>query len=56
MLEGIVADLLTKYLGDYVQGLDQENLRLNVLSGQVFFTFSSHFFPLFSTFSLVFVF
>ena len=39
MLEGIVADLLAKYLGEYVVGLDAENLRIGVLSGEVFFFF-----------------
>tara|TARA_R110002050_G_scaffold217175_1_gene353198 strand:- start:799 stop:927 length:129 start_codon:yes stop_codon:yes gene_type:complete len=35
MLEGVVADLLAKHLGEYVEGLDAENLRVNVLGGQV---------------------
>ena len=30
MLEGVVANLLSKHLGDYLVGLEPEQLRLNV--------------------------
>lgn len=35
MLEGIVSSLLAKYLGDYVEGLEQQNLKLGFLGGDV---------------------
>jgi vacuolar protein sorting-associated protein 13A/C len=31
----VVSSLLAKYLGDYVEGLQSENLRISLLSGQV---------------------
>ena len=34
MFEGIVADLLNKYLGKYVQNLDTENLSIGILDGE----------------------
>eukprot|EP01102_Stenamoeba_stenopodia_P012691 TRINITY_DN4034_c0_g3_i1.p1 TRINITY_DN4034_c0_g3~~TRINITY_DN4034_c0_g3_i1.p1 ORF type:complete len:542 (-),score=132.61 TRINITY_DN4034_c0_g3_i1:760-2385(-) len=35
MLERIAAQLLTKYLGEYVKGLEKENLQINVIGGDV---------------------
>jgi len=35
MLESIVSALLEKYLGDYVEGLQTENLKLSIFSGDV---------------------
>ena len=35
VLETIAANLLSKYLGDYLGGLQKENLKLSVLSGNV---------------------
>jgi len=35
MLESIASSLLTKYLGDYVEGLDSKNLQVSVGSGDV---------------------
>jgi len=35
MLERIVSALLEKYLGDYVEGLQTENLKLSIFSGDV---------------------
>ncbi len=35
VLEGVVSALLTKYLGDYVEGLAAENLSLGIFSGEV---------------------
>eukprot|EP01098_Paradermamoeba_levis_P016483 TRINITY_DN8923_c0_g1_i1.p1 TRINITY_DN8923_c0_g1~~TRINITY_DN8923_c0_g1_i1.p1 ORF type:complete len:237 (-),score=82.50 TRINITY_DN8923_c0_g1_i1:49-759(-) len=35
MLEGIVADLLAKYLGEYVEGLEKDHLKLNIMGGDV---------------------
>jgi hypothetical protein len=38
MLESIAASLLTKYLGDYVEGLDANNLKLNLSAGDAVLT------------------
>jgi len=35
VLEGLVSGILVKYLGDYVVGLQAENLRLGIFSGDV---------------------
>jgi len=35
MLEGIVVTLLNKYLGEFLEGLNKEQLKLSVFSGQV---------------------
>ena len=35
MLEGIVAGILSKYLGDFIVGLEGENLSLNISGGHV---------------------
>eukprot|EP01122_Echinamoeba_exundans_P003714 TRINITY_DN1378_c0_g1_i1.p1 TRINITY_DN1378_c0_g1~~TRINITY_DN1378_c0_g1_i1.p1 ORF type:complete len:3355 (-),score=763.88 TRINITY_DN1378_c0_g1_i1:110-10174(-) len=35
MLESIVSSLLTKYLGDYVEGLDTNNLNIGITKGDV---------------------
>jgi vacuolar protein sorting-associated protein 13A/C len=35
MLERIAATLLSKYLGEYVKGLERDNLHLNVIGGDV---------------------
>jgi len=34
-LEGVVATVLSRFLGDFVQGLEKENLKLSLTSGQV---------------------
>jgi hypothetical protein len=38
MLESLVSSLLTKYLGDYIEGLDSDNLNIGVTSGNVVLT------------------
>jgi vacuolar protein sorting-associated protein 13A/C len=35
MIEGLVAALLSRFLGDFVKGLEKENLRIGILSGDV---------------------
>jgi hypothetical protein len=35
MFEGLVAEFLLKYLGNFIQGLNKENLRVGVWSGEV---------------------
>lgn len=35
MLESIVAGILSKFLGDYIVGLESENLNLNISGGHV---------------------
>jgi len=35
MLEGLVATILSRYLGDYIEGLERENLSLGISSGHV---------------------
>lgn len=35
MIEGLVAALLSRFLGDFVNGLERENLRIGILSGEV---------------------
>jgi vacuolar protein sorting-associated protein 13A/C len=35
MWEGIVSTLISRYLGDYIEGLTKENLHLSLLSGNV---------------------
>ena len=35
MLEGIVSTILSTYLGDYVVGLEKQNLSLNIFGGHV---------------------
>jgi len=35
MIEGLVAALLSRFLGDFVNGLEKENLRIGILSGDV---------------------
>lgn len=35
MLEGIVANLLAKYLGEYILGLTSSNLKLAIGSGAI---------------------
>jgi hypothetical protein len=35
MLEGIIATVLSRYLGDYIEGLERENLSLGISSGHV---------------------
>ncbi len=34
MFEGLVADLVTRVCGDYVEGLDKDNLNISVWSGE----------------------
>lgn len=34
-LEQVVSSLLVKYLGDYVEGLQSENLRISLIGGKV---------------------
>lgn len=33
MFETVVADLLAKYLGNYIRGLNTENLKIGIWSG-----------------------
>lgn len=35
MFEGVVATLLNRYLGKYIQDLDTENLNVGIFSGDV---------------------
>lgn len=35
MFEGIITNLLTKYLGQYIEGLDKENLKIGIWGGDV---------------------
>ncbi len=35
MFESIIASILSSYLGDYIEGLERENLALSVFSGNV---------------------
>lgn len=35
LLEGVVASLLTKYLGQYIDGLSKENLNMSLGSGEL---------------------
>ena len=35
MLQNFVASMLSKYLGEYILGLEKENLKLEVSSGKV---------------------
>jgi len=35
MLETLAANILSKYLGEYLNGLSKENLKLSILSGDV---------------------
>ncbi len=35
MIEGLVAALLSKLLGDFVKGLEKENLRIGILGGDI---------------------
>jgi hypothetical protein len=35
MLEGIIAAFLAKYLGKYIEGLNKENLKLSLGSGDL---------------------
>jgi vacuolar protein sorting-associated protein 13A/C len=35
MIEGLVTALLSRFLGDFVNGLEKENLRIGILSGDV---------------------
>src|SRR5262245_3846725 len=35
MLEGVVASLLSRYLGDFVRGIEPENLRVGILGGDI---------------------
>jgi len=36
MFEGIVASLLNRYLGKYIEDLDLENLNVGIFGGNVF--------------------
>lgn len=40
MFEGIVSDLVVKICGDYIHGINKENLNVSVWSGK-----PRHFFP-----------
>jgi hypothetical protein len=35
MFEGVVATILNRYLGKYIQDLDTENLNVGIFSGEV---------------------
>jgi hypothetical protein len=35
MFEGLVADLVTRVCGDYVEGLDKGNLNISIWSGEL---------------------
>lgn len=35
MFEGIIGSLLTKYLGEYIEGISSESLKLSIWSGDV---------------------
>lgn len=38
VFESLVADLLNKYLGDYVENLDKSQLNIGIWGGEWFFT------------------
>jgi vacuolar protein sorting-associated protein 13A/C len=35
MFEGIIANLLNKYLGDFIDGIDASQLKISAFSGDV---------------------
>ena len=37
MFEGLVANILNKYLGKYIQNLDPDDLKVGILGGRCFF-------------------